>query len=212
MTDTSIDMSPLDAAIEAQNWDRVEELWLEALDKSPTATATLLEIRRQLWKAGKKALAMTLLELLTESLETVEDHKGALAALREQVRLTTKPGAKLRERFERAFASSRAGSPSLEAVMERYRLAESRRPAEVLEKMECWLNHDRGTVVEVIGQGVGRVADINLELENVKVDLGGARPVSVPFGAVSRFLRILPEGDWQVICPTPLRYHCLYKI
>ena len=62
--------------------------------------------------------------------------------------------------------------------------------------METWLNHDVGTVVEVQGQGVGRVTEINLTLENLKVDVGGPRPVSIPFGAVSRYVRVLPEGSF----------------
>jgi transcription elongation factor GreA len=71
------------------------------------------------------------------------------------------------------------------------------RPTEVLEAAECWLDHDLGTVVEVVSQGVGRVVDLNLELENVKVDLGGSRPVSIPFGAARKHLRPLPEGDFR---------------
>jgi transcription elongation factor GreA len=52
-------------------------------------------------------------------------------------------------------------------------------------------------VVEVVGQGVGRVVDANLALGNVKVDVGGQRPVSVPFGAVSRYIRLLEPGDFR---------------
>jgi transcription elongation factor GreA len=82
-------------------------------------------------------------------------------------------------------------------VLEKYPLAGARRPLEELEAAECWLDHDLGTVVEVKGQGVGRVVDLNLELENIKVDLGGSRPVSIPFGAARRHLRPLPESDFR---------------
>ena len=33
-------------ALEAEDWDRLEELWLEALDERPISTAELLEVRR----------------------------------------------------------------------------------------------------------------------------------------------------------------------
>jgi transcription elongation factor GreA len=196
MSDAPSDITPFEAATAAEDWERVEELWLEALDQSPIPATVLLEVRRQLWKAGKKALAMTLLELLGDTLEAAEDHPAALAALREQVRLTVKPPVELLERLERALAATRDGSPSLGVILERFRLTQARRPAEILDTMECWLDHDCGTVVEVTGQGVGRVIDLNLELENVKVDLGGTRPVSVPFGAVSRYLSVLPAGHF----------------
>ncbi len=198
MTDhTSPVAAELENAVASESWDRVEELWLEALDETPIPTAALLEVRRRLWQAGKKALALTLLELLVESLESRESHRDTLAAVRELVRLTDKPQPELKARLETAVRRARQGSPSLDAVLERYRLTDSRRPIETLEAIETWLDHDVGSVVEVSGQGVGRVVELNLELENVKVDLGGSRPVSVPFGAVARFLQRLADGDFR---------------
>jgi transcription elongation factor GreA len=99
-------------------------------------------------------------------------------------------------RLESAVSAARSKSPSVKSVMDRYKLSESRRPLDDLDAIERWLDHDVGTVVEVIGQGVGRVVDVNLELDTIKVDIGGKKPVSVPFGAVHRFLRALPEGDF----------------
>jgi transcription elongation factor GreA len=183
-------------ALEDGAWDRVEELWLESLDDRPIPVAELLEVRRLLWKENQKTQARTLLELLAETLETEGPPDDALAAMSELVRLTDKPSRSLLERLEAAFVDARRGHPSLGAVRERARLVEAKRPIEVLEAMKLWLDYDIGTVVEVQGQGVGRVVDLNLELENVKVDIGAAKPVSVPFGAIHRYLRRLPEGDF----------------
>jgi transcription elongation factor GreA len=185
-------------AVATENWDRVEELWLEALDAPPIPTPELLEVRRLIWKAGRKNLARTLLELLAESLEGNAEPEEALKALRELVRLASpKPPVELTARMVEAFAKVRSGSPSLEAVLDKYSMLTSRRPLEELNAAECWLDYDLGTVVEVVGQGVGRVIDLNLQLENIKVDLGGSRPVSIPFGAAKRHLRALPEGDFR---------------
>jgi transcription elongation factor GreA len=208
MTET-IEIRPEFAeALETGDWDRIEELWLEALDERPIPTVELLEVRRLIWKAGRKNLARTLLELLAESLEEGSEPDEALSALRELVRLAgAKPPSELTERMVAAFSSVRSGSPSLAAVLEKYPIVPARRPLEELEAAECWLDHDLGTVVEVVGQGVGRVVDLNLQLENIKVDLGGSRPVSIPFGAARRHLRPLPEGDFRrrkVEAPEPL--------
>ena len=198
MTET-IEIRPEFAkALETEDWDRVEELWLEALDATPISTTELFEVRRLTWKAGRKNLARTLLELLADSLEEGSESAEALAALRELVRLAgPKPPTELTERMINAFSRERIESPSLEAVLEKYPMVTARRPIEELEAAECWLDHDLGSVVEVVGQGVGRVVDLNLQLENIKVDLGGSRPVSIPFGAVRRHLRPLPEGDFR---------------
>lgn len=191
-------LSPaFDTALQIEDFDRVEELWLEALDRDRIRVDELLEVRRHLWQAGRKNLATTLLELLAETLEGRDDPYQTLAALRELVRLTPKPDAELLERLERALASTRADSPSLGAVVSRYSLASQKKPTEALNAMESWLDHDKGTIVEVVGQGVGRVVELNLELDNIKVDLGGRKPISVPFGAVEKFLRPLPEGDFR---------------
>lgn len=188
----------LAAALDADDLERVEELWLEALEEPAIPTDGLLELRRALWKKGHKALASTLLELLADALEQRRDSNAALAALRELVRLSEKPDPELLARLEKALVAARAGSPSLKQVLDRHPLRESRRPLEQLELVERWLDFDRGTIVEVAGQGVGTVVDANLSLENIRVDLGGGRrPVSVPFGAAARFLRRLPPGDFR---------------
>lgn len=184
-------------AIEAGDTERVEELWLEALEQRPLPTDQLLEVRRRLWKDGHKNLARTLLDLLADTAESSDDTRSALAALRELVRLADKPETDLLERLERACRRHREHCPSLAAVLDRHQLVESRRPLETLEIIERWLDHDLGTIVEVIGQGVGTVVDANLELENIKVDVGGPKPVSVPFGAIARYVRQLPEGDFR---------------
>lgn len=196
MTESCIPSTAMRQALESGDWDRVEELWLEALDGPTINHGELLEVRRLLWKEGKKTLALTLLELLAESLEVAENHRGALAALKELIRLKKSHSKEDMDRLENSFTRSRSDSPSLREILERHELQASRRPLETIAQMESWLDHDLGTPVEVMGQGVGRVVDLNLELQNVKVDIGTRRPVSVPFGAVSRYLRILPEGDF----------------
>lgn len=184
-------------ALDKQDFDRVEELWLESLDRDRIRVDELLEVRRLIFQAGRKNLAMTLLDLLVDTLEGRDDPFQTMAALKEQVRLVGKPGAALLERLQNALAATRADSPSLDAVVSRYPLTSHKKPAEAIKNIENWLNHDTGTIVEVMGQGVGRVTELNLALDNIKVDLGGRRPVSVPFGAVSRYLKPLPEGDFR---------------
>lgn len=195
MTET-VSTSPMRDALDSHEWDHLEELWLEALDQKPIPTLELLEIRRLLWKEGKKNLALTLLELLAETLEASDDAEGALVALRELIRLASSVDTEKVARLLEAFTIVRQGSPSLKAVLDHYEPSQSRHPLEELESMETWLNYDVGTVVEVQGQGVGRVTEINLTLENLKVDIGGQRPVSVPFGAVTRYVRVLSEGSF----------------
>jgi len=196
MPDATENLAALESAIDTEEWDRVEELWLELLEASTIPTPELLEARRKIWKAGRKNLARTLLELLVDALEGGNDPAAALAAVRELVRLTDKPGHELRDALERALRRARADSPSLEAVLAKHSIAGARRPLEALETVELWLDHDVGTVVELRGHGTGRVVEANMELDHLRVDLGKARPVSVPIGAAAKYLRVLPEGSF----------------
>ncbi len=195
----SVEIRPSFAeALENQNWDRVEEIWLEALEEKPIPTRELFEVRRRTWQDGRKNLARTLLELLADSLESSNSPGNALEAIRELIRLAeSKPSPALLERLTTSLTNSRQDSPSLRAVLDHHAITTARRPLDELETVERWLDHDVGTIVEVIGQGVGRVIDLNLQLENIKVDVKGRRPISVPFGAASRYLRPLPEGDFR---------------
>lgn len=197
MSDDTARVAAIRRAVEDEDWERVEELWLEALDHDPIPYPALVDLSVEIADGGHPGLARTLLELLADAVEAADDHRATLTALVELVRqVGSKPPAELLERLERALGGARAGSASRDAVLARHRLVGARRPLEVLDAAQRWLDHDVGTVVEVIGQGYGRVVDLNLELENVRVDLGGGKPISVPFGAVSRYLRLLPEGSF----------------
>ena len=185
-------------ALDTEDWDRVEELWLEALDDLPISIEELFEVRRLVWKAGRKNLARTLLELLADSLDTAGSTDLVMRTLRELTRLADgKPTSELLERVASSLSTARSGKPSLKAVLAHHDIAAARRPLEELDTIERWLEHDVCTAVEVVGQGVGRVVDLNLELGNIKVDIGTKRPISVPIGAVDRYLKPLPEGDFR---------------
>jgi transposase len=147
MTDTFEIRPEFAQALDAEDWDRLEEMWLEELDVTPIPTAELLEVRRLIWKGGRKNLARTLLELLADSLEEGSNPAEALAALRELVRLASpKPPTELTERMVNALKKVRSDSPSLGAVLEKYPMVTARRPTEELEAVERWLDHDLGSV------------------------------------------------------------------
>ncbi len=196
MTETVTIRPEFSDALEIEDWGKIEELWLESLEKKPVPTKELFEVRRLIWKAGRKNLARTLLELLADSLEGSKSSEDYLTAMRELTRLSdSKPSGELVDRLVASVRKARRDSPSLQAVLDRHPIAGERKPLKELDAVECWLDHDVGTVVEVAGKGVGRVVDLNLQLENIKVDVGTGRPMSIPFGAVRKFLKPLPDGD-----------------
>lgn len=189
-------ITALSKAVDDAEWEAVEEMWLEAMGLRPIPVEQLLEVGEDIGFGGRKGLQRTLLELLAEQLESASDWSGAMCALRDLVAATPKPSDELIKRLENALIQSRGDSPSLRQIVDTYQLASAKKPHQLLETMERLMDFDVGTVVEVRGHGVGRVIDLNLALENVKVDIGGRRPISVPFGAIHNFLTRLPDGHF----------------
>ena len=130
--------SSFSEALDEQDWNSVEELWLEALEEKPIPTRELFEVRRRTWQAGKKNLARTLLEFLAESLESSKSPGDALDAIRELIRLAeseTVVGAA--RAVGRQSRRNRKGSPSLRAVLDHHAITSARRPLEELEAVEA---------------------------------------------------------------------------
>ncbi len=194
---TEVALSPaFDEALEAGDWDRIEELWLEALGRKPIPTPELMEVRRRLWKDGRRASpepCSSCWRKRPKNQATVKTPCRPCVSLSASL---TSLETRSRAGCFKPLLLARAGQQSLDPVLEQYSLSENRKPLEVLQSMETWLDHDIGTIVEVHGQGVGRVTELNLELGNLKVDVGGRRPVSIPFGAVARFVSRLPKGHF----------------
>ncbi len=189
-------LTRMQQAVTDEDWERVEELIFETLEDDPIPANELLEIRQRLVKAHRKVLAKTILELLAEGLEGRGQWDDALRVLAALVSATPKAPRELLERLVNAFRHANRGASSLDRVLAASNLTTGRKTLDTLATMQQWIDYDVGTVVEIIGQGVGRVTELNLELENIKVDIGGERPVSVPFGAVRRFVRVLPRGSF----------------
>jgi transcription elongation GreA/GreB family factor len=58
------------------------------------------------------------------------------------------------------------------------------------------MSFDRGKVVWMEGKGAGEIADVNIELEKLRVDLTGVGSISVGFGAASKVLEPLSEDHF----------------
>ncbi|HMB52013.1 MAG TPA: GreA/GreB family elongation factor [Thermoanaerobaculia bacterium] len=64
---------------------------------------------------------------------------------------------------------------------------------EKVERIHALMPYDLGTIVAMEGRGVGRVADVNLQLSSFKVEFFTGSPLNVGFRAAPKMLDPLPE-------------------
>ncbi|MCL4839629.1 MAG: GreA/GreB family elongation factor, partial [Thermoanaerobaculia bacterium] len=90
--------------------------------------------------------------------------------------------------------------PSFEAFAEKVGLFrapdQAPRTWEKVDRLLTLLAFDVGTVVEMQGKGVGRVAEVNLALESLRIDLERQAGLVVGFRAATRLLTALPPGHF----------------
>ncbi len=174
----------------------IEEAWLSQLEAGVAEPEPLLEALRRLRAAGKKTLAATLLELAAEQALAEGSWDARKRFLAELVRLGIGDAQALRTALEEAVRAVWAGRPSLETLLQHFRLQEARKPLETLEQLELWLAHDLGDVFVMAGRGPGRVVEVHPKLGVLRLDFETERRVPVPIEAAPKYLTPLPPGHF----------------
>lgn len=186
-------MTPIETLhrmIQAQDWDAVEEQWLAAVEEPTIDVPGLIAVLELLAASDQQKRAGVLYELLADQLEERGDWEQHLT---------------LQHHYRPIFGSHLSHKQILESLRNLYDNSELFRT--LADKVglnrgqddipKTWTKVDKlhdlmalapGTVVEMKGQGAGRVADVNIPLGAFKVDLGGSRPVSVGFAAAPKVL------------------------
>ncbi len=182
--------------IEAGNFAAVEDAWLRGLEEAADA-AYFVGLSRALAGAGEEERARPLLELLDEQLQAGEHWEERLRVLLRAGQLLYEPVA-LHGEVVATLRNLYPDSPSLEGLMEKVGL---QRAVEDFEKnrrkvrrLRALLEFDRGAVVWMDGKGAGRVVEVNLQLDNFKIDFDRHPGLRVGFRAASKLLRALPPG------------------
>jgi transcription elongation GreA/GreB family factor len=185
-----------DAAIAGGSPSAVEEFWLARLDGGVGDGATFAEALRRLRSAGKKTLATTLLEVAAAEAKEEGAWQARKLFLSELLRLRIGNAEEWRAGLEECVRRLWAGRPSLDQLLKRFSLVESRKPLETLDSLEAWLEHDVGGVFAMTGRGPGRVVEANPQLGVLRLDFEKEKHVPVPIDAARKYLTPLPPGHF----------------
>lgn len=176
----------------------LEEDWLARADAEPTALDWFLGLAQELIAAGETERAHSLLELYDAELVT----RGLWEVRLELLRKAGAQAVKAKSLHKEVLASLHGrwtGRPTLASAIEHVALHKpTEDPTRLWDKvtrLQSLLSFDVGEVVLMPGQGVGRVTEVNLELESLRIDFDKRSGVTLGLRAAAKMLKALPAGN-----------------
>jgi transcription elongation GreA/GreB family factor len=175
----------------------LEDDWIAAVEAEPENLDSFLELARALVANDEEERARGLLELYDAELKGRSLFLTRLELLRRAGLLVVKPN-KLQREILGTLEGIWSSKPNFKSILEYVGLHKpSDEPAKIWDKvtrLQSLLLYDVGEVVAMANQGVGRVVEVNLPLETLKIDFEKMSGVTVGFRAAAKMLTPLPPG------------------
>ncbi len=189
--------STLASALESENPDALESAWLDHLANRPDDIDSFARAA-ELAEASQPSSARVLLELLDDALQEQELWEARLALIQAAGKRYLKAG-RIHEEVQKSLRGMYANrAADLDAVLPAVGLDRGRDETPKLwdkvERLRNLLIYEVGTVVAMKDQGVGRVVEVNLALQTLKVDFERQAGVAVGFRAAGKILELIPDG------------------
>ncbi|MGD2114124.1 MAG: GreA/GreB family elongation factor [Acidobacteriota bacterium] len=188
--------------IEKEDFDSVEEAWLDHLAESPDDLDYFVGVARSLVGAGQDERARFLLEMLDEGLRDQDRWRTRLELLRRAGSLLLEPE-DLHPQILETLRALHGETPSFEGFIQAVRLDKAPHDVpktwEKVDRFRSLVIYDVGRTVWMEGKGAGHVLEVNLELDSLKVQFrspgssGSAKPLTVGFRAAPKMLTPLSE-------------------
>lgn len=179
------------------DFDSLEDEWLQKAAEDPTDLDTFVSTARALVGTDQEDRARFLLGMLDEELAGRELWQVRLKLLQRAGHLYLEEGElhpAILETLHRLYGDR----PNYEVLVDATGLERATRDIpktwEKVEKFQGLIVFDEGSVVHMANRGVGRVAEVNRELESFKVDFEDLKGLTVGFRAAAKLLEPLPEG------------------
>jgi len=182
--------------IRESKFDELEDHWLSAMAEKPTEVSYFVGIARALSGTGEEDRAQTLLELWDDQIRGQELWDARLQMLEKAGHLLIRSG-RIHPALLSAVRAKHADHPSLEGLIEVVGLAQGGEDIDKawskVRRLESLLMYEEGAVVEMKGKGVGRIIEVNMQLESFKIDLERHPTVRIGFSAASKMLNPLEK-------------------
>ena len=191
------DTAEIQQLIDEGEFDPIEDRWLERLADQPTDHEFFVPVAQALVAADEQDRATFLIELLEDRIRETGDWSTRLEVLRGLDWLYP-DATQLHDAILETVRQLYENSPSLEGVIEKVGLLKAREDIPKtwtkVDRLRRILQFEVGAPVWMEGKGAGRVIEVNLELDNFKVDLEHQPGLRVGFRAAAKLLHPLPAG------------------
>ncbi len=171
----------------------VEDAFLARLAATPVDGGFLGDVVRALVHAGQEEQADFLLQMADDHLRQAGDWRQRLALLRRAGDRLFPESLALHEEIVRSLLAVHEDSELAQRLLDKLGL--HRAPDDIpktwekAERVDELMALAPGTVVLMEGKGAGRVAEVNLQLDSFRVDLGATGTLSIGFAAAKKMLR-----------------------
>ena len=180
--------------IESGNHEALEDQWLLRLEEATLDLDYFVGAARALAGNGEESRAAELLELLDDHLTGAGDWSLRANLLRRAGNLLL-AGDDLHhqivETLRKLFPKSAISEPLLDKLGLQRGVGNIEKTWQKADRYRALMQFDQQPVVWMEGKGAGRVAEINIALERLKVDFERHPGLSVGFSAASKVLRVL---------------------
>lgn len=177
--------------IRESKFDELEDHWLSTMAERPDDVIYFAGIARALVGNGEEDRAQTLLELWDDQLRGDGRWDTRLRMLEKAGTMLIRSG-RIHPALMASVRAKYEGHPDLEGLIEVAGLTTGTDNADKswskLRRLESLLLYEEGAVVEMKGKGVGRVAEVNMQLESFKIDLERHPAVRIGFSAAAKML------------------------
>lgn len=190
---------PIDPEIQglvaANSFDLIEERWILRAGQPATDMEFFTSTFQALVKKNQHVRAEELAKTLLKGLRSRREGAQALEFVK--AGLAVWPGAPvLREALFDLLHQVYADRPSLDRLLQHFKLAEAREPQAALQNVELWLSFDVGRTVLLPSKGLGSVTEINLALTTLRVDFADGAKMSFRMGEAQKLLTALEPGHF----------------
>ncbi|HLF57236.1 MAG TPA: GreA/GreB family elongation factor [Thermoanaerobaculia bacterium] len=176
----------------------LEDDWLAEVERDPTATGWFAEILAALRQAGEVERARGLYELWDDELHRRRLWSARLEAFRiagAQLWKTNRLQREVVATLEEAWSAKPNVAATLVWAGLRKTVDDPAKLWDRVTRFDSVLRFDVGEIVAMAGQGAGRVVEINLALETLRIDFERKSGVTLGFRAAAKMLRPLaPEN------------------
>jgi transcription elongation GreA/GreB family factor len=183
--------------IEAGQFDAVEDDWLEHMEAQPEDLAYFAGVARPLAAAGEPDRSRLLLDLVDDNFDKDGLWEQRLELLKRTGDLRYEPQelhSQILETLRRLYPDSSSFDGLAEKLGLHRAIENTPKIWQKVERLQGLLQFEQGAVVWMEGKGAGRVLEINLELENFKIDFESHPGLRVGFRAAPKLLHPLSPG------------------